>query len=61
MKPRQMEGKSSHNKFKSQIENVIVRATIKYNEHNEIYNGCSFQSKQIIAIKIILLIVLNAN
>ena len=52
--------KWSHNKLGSQTENV-VRATIKYNDRNEIYNSCSLQSKQIIAIKIILFIVLNAD
>ena len=34
----------------SQIENV-VRAIIKYNEFNKIYNSCYFQSRQMIAIK----------
>ena len=34
--------KKSRNKLRSQIENIIVRATIKYNECNKIYNGCSY-------------------
>ena len=49
----------SHNKLRSQIENVVVIATIKYNERNEIYNTCYLQSKQITAVKIILNIVYN--
>ena len=53
--------KQSHNKLRSQIKNVAVRAIIKYNERNKIYNSCSLQSKQIIGIKIILLIVLNVD
>ena len=53
--------KKSHNKLRSQIKNVAVRAIIKYNERNKIYNSCSLQSKQIIGIKIILLIVLNVD
>ena len=53
--------KQSHNKLRSQIKNVVVRAIIKYNERNKIYNSCSLQSKQIIAIKIILFIVLNVD
>ena len=44
--------KYSHNKLGSQIGNV-VRAKMKYNERNTIYNGCSLQSKQIITIKMI--------
>ena len=53
--------KQSHNKLRSQIKNVAVRAIIKYNERNKIYYSCSLQSKQIIAIKIILFIVLNVD
>ena len=56
-----MEGKSRDNKLRSQIENVVLRAIIKYNECNKIYNSCSIQSKQIIAIKVILFIVLNVD
>ena len=53
--------KQSHNKLKSRIENV-VRATINYNECNEIYNSNSLQWKEIIGINYkILLIVLNKN
>ena len=48
---------NSHNKLGSQTGNVVVRAIIKYNERNKIYNSCSLQSKQIIAIKMILFIV----
>ena len=45
--------KYSHNKLRSQIENIVVRAIIKYNEYNKIYNNsCSLQSKEIFAIKI---------
>ena len=43
------------------MENIVVRAIIKYNECNKIYNSCSLQSKQIIAIKVILFIVLNVD
>ena len=43
------------------MENVVVRAIIKYNECNKICNSCSLQSKQIIAIKVILFIVLNVD
>ena len=53
--------KQSHNKLRSQIKNVVVRAIIKYNERNKIYNSCSLQSKQITAIKMILFIVLNVD
>ena len=56
-----MEGKSKDNKLRSQIENVVLSAIIKYNECNKIYNSCSIQSKQIIAIKVILFIVLNVD
>ena len=52
---------NSHNKLGSQTGNVVVRAIIKYNERNKIYNSCSLQSKQIIAIKMILFIVLNVD
>ena len=51
----------SHKKLISQIENVVVRAIIKYNERNKIDNSWSLQSKQIIAIKIILFVVLNVD
>ena len=50
-----------YNKLGSQIGNVVVRAITKYNERNKIYNSCSLQSKQIIAIKMILFIVLNVD
>ena len=53
--------KQSLNKLGGQIGDVAVRAIIKYNERNKIYNSCSLQSKQIIAIKMILLIVLNVD
>ena len=53
--------KKSHNKLRNQIKSVVVRAIIKYNERNKIYNSCFLQSKQIIAIKIILFIVLNVD
>ena len=53
--------KQSHNKLISQIKNVVVRAVIKYNERNKIDNSWSLQSKQIIAIKIILFIALNVD
>ena len=53
--------KQSHNKLRSQIKNIVVRAIIKYNERNKIYNSCSLQSKQIIAIKMIMFIVLNVD
>ena len=53
--------KQSHNKLRSQIKNVVVRAIIKYNERNKIYNSCSLQSKQIIAIKMILFMALNVD
>ena len=43
------------------MENVVVRAKIKSNECSKIYNSCSLQSKQIIAIKVILFIVLNVD
>ena len=46
--------KWSHNKLRNQIKNVVVRATIKCNKRNEIYNSWSLQSKQIIAIKMIM-------
>ena len=51
---------SSHNKLRSQIENK-VRLIIRSDKHNKIYNSCSLQLKQIIAIKIILFIVLNVD
>ena len=38
-------------KFRIQIENVVVRALKKHIQRNKIYNSCSLQSKQIIAIK----------
>ena len=60
-KPQQMERKSSHNKLGSQIGNVVVRAIMKYNKRNKIYNSCFFQSKQIIAIKMIWFIVFNVD
>ena len=50
-----------YNKLGSQIGNVVVRAITKYSERNKIYNSCSLQSKQIIAIKMILFIVLNVD
>ena len=53
--------KQGHNKLRSQIKNVVVRATTKYIGHGEICKSCSLQLKQIIAIKIILLIILNVN
>ena len=53
--------KQGQNKLRSQIKNVVVRATIKYIGHGEICKSCSLQLKQIIAIKIILLIILNVN
>ena len=45
--------KVSHNILITQIE-TVVRAIIKCNERNKMYNSCSPHSKQIIAIKIIL-------
>ena len=48
--------KQSQNKLRSQIKNVVVRAIIKYNEYDKIYNSCSLQSKQIIAIKILFIV-----
>ena len=42
--------KQGHNKLRSQIKNIVVRAIIKYNERNKIYNSCSLQAKQIIEI-----------
>ena len=54
--------KQGHNKSRSQIKNVVVRAIIKYNERNKMtYDSCSLQSRQIIAIIIILSIILNAD
>ena len=53
--------KQSHNKLGSQIGNVVVRAIMKYNKRNKIYNSCFFQSKQIIAIKMIWFIVFNVD
>ena len=54
--------KYSHNKLRSQIENTVVRAIIKYNEYNKIYNNsCSLQSKEIFAIKITVFIVLKVS
>ena len=53
--------KYSHNRLRSQIESVVVTAKMKYNEHNKTYSSCSLQSKQIIAIKITLLIVVNVD
>ena len=55
-----MEGKSRVNKLRSQIKSSVVRAITKY-ERNKIYNSCSLQSKQIIAIKIIWFVVLNVD
>ena len=52
--------KQSHNKLRSQIKSSVVRAITKY-ERNKIYNSCSLQSKQIIAIKIIWFVVLNVD
>ena len=52
---------NSHNKLVRQIRNVVVRAIIKYYERNKIYNSCSLQSKQLIAIKMRLFIVLNVD
>ena len=52
---------NSHNILVRQIGNDVVRAIIKYNERNKIYNSCSLQSKQLIAIKMILFIVLNVD
>ena len=46
-----MEGKSRVSKLRSQIENVVVKAIRKHNESDRIYNSCSFQMKEIIAIK----------
>ena len=43
--------KVSHNIL---ITQIVVRAIIKCNERNKMYNSCSPHSKQIIAIKIIL-------
>ena len=34
---------------------------MKYNKRNKIYNSCFFQSKQIIAIKMIWFIVFNVD
>ena len=42
------------NKWNEKVES-------EYNERNKIYNSCSLQSIQIIAIKIILLKVLNVD
>ena len=42
------------------MESVVIRATIKYNELKEIYNSCPLQPKQIVAIKV-LFIVLNVD
>ena len=54
MKLWQMEGKS-------RVTINYSKSNKKNNESNEIYNSCSLQSKQIIVIKIILFIVLNAD
>ena len=59
--PKYGRKKQSHNKLRSKIKNTVVSAIIKYNEHNKIYNSCSLQLKQVIVIKIILLIVLNVD
>ena len=59
--PKNERKKYSHNKLRSQIESVVVTAKMKYNEHNKTYSSCSIQSKQIIAIKITLLIVVNVD
>ena len=59
--PKYGRKKQSHNKLRSEIKNTVVSAIIKYNEHNKIYNSCSLQLKQVIVIKIILLIVLNVD
>ena len=39
--------KQRQSKLKSQIENIAVRAIIKYDERNKIYNSCSLQAKQL--------------
>ena len=59
--PKYGRKKQSHNKLRSEIKNTVVSAIIKYNEHNKIYNSCSLHLKQVIVIKIILLIVLNVD
>ena len=56
MKSKETPTNGSHNKLRSQIENVVV---LRYNERNKIYNSCTLQLKQIIGINIILRIVIN--
>ena len=54
--------KSNHDKLRSQFKSVVARAIMcKIYERNRIYKSCSLQSKQIIAIMIILFIVLNVD
>ena len=53
--------KESHKKLGSQFGNVVVKTIVKYNEEFKVYQSSSVQSKQIIAIKMILFIVLNVD
>ena len=53
--------KQNQNKLRSQIENIVVKAIMKYNEHGKISNSCFLKLKQIIVLKIILFIVLNVD
>ena len=53
--------KESHKKLGSQFGNVVLKTIVKYNEEHKIYQSSSLQSKQIIAIKMILFIVLHVD
>ena len=53
--------RKSHKKLGTQFENVVVKTIVKYNEEYKIYQSSSLQSKQIIAIKMILFIVLHVD
>ena len=53
--------RKSHKKLGTQFENVVVKTIVKYNEEYKVYQSSSLQSKQIIAIKMILFIALNVD
>ena len=53
--------KESHKNLGSQFGNIVVKTIVKYNEEYKIYQSSSLQSKQIIAIKMILFIALNVD
>ena len=59
--PNKWKKKQSHHKLASQIANLVGRTMIKSYKRNKIPNGCSLQSKQIIAIKIIMFTVMNVD